>query len=133
MKYYLRYADDMMILSDQKSELDEILPQIENFLREKLKLELHPRKIIIRPLHQGIDFVGYVVLPNHRLLRTATKRRMFRKLSEKYNSSFKDKLSEESFDQSLQSYLGILSHANANTLQETIRNQFYRAVESKGI
>lgn len=125
VKHYLRYADDMLFLSSEKGGLEEILPKLECFLRERLKLTLHPKKIILRPLHQGIDFLGYVVLPYHRTLRTATKRRMFRKLSEKHNLCLKGMLSGMSFNQSLQSYFGVLSHANTHILQETIKNLFF--------
>lgn len=124
MKYYLRYADDVLLLSHDKHELQEILPKIENFLYERLRLTLHPKKIILRPLHQGIDFLGYVALPNHRVLRTSTKRRMLRKLSEKHDLCLEGALSRMSFNQSLQSYLGVLSHADAHILQETIKNIF---------
>jgi len=124
VKHYLRYADDLLFLSSNKNELLEILPKVKQFLGEALSLELHPQKIILRPLKQGIDFLGYVTLPHHRRLRTTTERRMIRRLSENLDLYFKDKLTDDSFNQSLQSYLGILSHADAHRLQETMKDHF---------
>src|SRR3989344_1689624 len=77
-KFYIRYADDFVVLSHDKSWLQEILPKVANFLSENLKLELHPDKISIRTLASGIDFLGWVHFPDHRVLRTSTKRRMIK-------------------------------------------------------
>src|SRR5258708_17319451 len=57
---YIRYADDFVILSKDKSWLEELLPMIKNFLQEHLKLDLHPDKVSIRTINSGIDFLGWV-------------------------------------------------------------------------
>ena len=105
VKHYLRYADDFILLSDDLTYLRSCVLPIQQFLETQLKLILHPKKIIYRKLDWGIDFLGYVVLPHYRLPRTKTKKRIFKKLQERQNSP--------TFDQSLQSYLGYLSHASA--------------------
>lgn len=110
-KYYIRYADDFVFLSQNRTELREIYRCIGIFLQERLALELHPRKCSITTLASGVDFLGWVHFPVHRVLRTVTKRRMLRALGE-------DKAKAET----VQSYLGLLSHGNAHTLQERIRN-----------
>ena len=58
-KYYIRYVDDFVILHDSKSQLEIWKNEIDNFLRDKLKLELHPQKSKIISLSRGIDFVGF--------------------------------------------------------------------------
>ena len=117
VKYYLRYADDLIILSSCSNDLNQWIKQIEQFLKRNLKLELHPSKIIIRKLDWGIDFLGYIVLPHYILPRTKTKKRIFKKLKSKVccNDSYH-------FNQSVQSYLGYLSHANAYKVQQELRN-----------
>ena len=75
VKYYARYTDDFVIVSDDKNYLEKLIPLIQSFLREKLKLELHPSKVSIRKYRQGIDFLGYVALSHHIALRTKTKKR----------------------------------------------------------
>ncbi|RIL12311.1 MAG: hypothetical protein DCC75_00675 [Proteobacteria bacterium] len=124
VKHYLRFADDCLFLSHRKSELQALVPELEQFLNEHLKLKLHPEKIILRPLHQGIDFLGYVTLPRHRVLRNATKRRMLRKLRSRHNEFYKGEVTGESLSQSLQSYLGMLSHADAYRLSQDVMNIF---------
>ena len=82
--YYLRYCDDFILIAHDKTQLTTLIEPIRTFLTQTLCLTLHPKKIILSNMHQGIDFLGYVVFPHHRLLRTRTKRRMKRRLKEKY-------------------------------------------------
>lgn len=117
IKYYLRYADDFLILGASKNSLSRYLEPIRSFLRDELKLELHPRKIIFRKLEWGIDFLGYVTLPHYRLPRTKTRRRIFNQL--------RTKAGLPNFNQSLQSYLGYLSHANSYKLTQKLKNQIW--------
>ncbi|OGI86443.1 hypothetical protein A3A01_01040 [Candidatus Nomurabacteria bacterium RIFCSPLOWO2_01_FULL_39_17] len=58
VKYYIRYADDFVILSEDGNYLEKILPEINNFLEKKLKLQLHPDKVFIKTLASGVDFLG---------------------------------------------------------------------------
>ncbi len=114
-KYYIRYADDFVIMSHDRKELEDILPKIDVFLREQLKLSLHPDKVFIKTFASGVDFLGWVHFPYHRVLRTATKKRMFRNIT------------EDSTEATVQSYLGMLSHGNAWKLQEKIEDIEYKS------
>ncbi len=82
---------------------------------------LHPRKIILRKFSQGIDFLGYVVLPYHIALRTKTKQRMFRKIMEKRLEYSNGRISKKSFEQSISSYFGILKYCNGRGLRLQIK------------
>lgn len=102
---YVRYADDFVIFSKDKDYLLELTPKIADFLEEDLKLLLHPNKICLKTFSSGMDFLGWVHFPNHRVLRTSTKKRMFRKIIEKDGKK-----------SVVESYLGMLSHGNAYKL-----------------
>jgi hypothetical protein len=124
-QYYVRYTDDFVIVSGSRQYLEELLPQIKNFLASRLALALHPHKITFSKFCQGIDFLGYVIFPHHRLVRTKTRRRMFKKMRwrvKDYQAGAIDKLALE---QSLRSYLGVLSHADAYHLEEKFLNEFW--------
>lgn len=120
VKYYLRYSDDFIILSRDKNELLDFIPLIREFLRRKLILCLHEDKIILRKYSQGIDFLGYVVLPYHRVLRTKTKRRIFKKVKARKRELEAGAISERSFNQSLQSYFGVLKHCCGEKVKKEI-------------
>lgn len=116
VKYYLRYADDFVFLSDNPDELIGYLVETNQFLKTKLKLNVHPNKIYLRKLKWGIDYVGYVTLPHYSLPRRKTVRRIFRTLiRDMKNNTDPDKL-----EQSLNSYLGYLHHVSAYTVSREL-------------
>jgi len=120
IKYYIRYTDDFVLVSDNREFLRKIIPKIDQFLKQKLILFLHPQKIIIRKSNQGIDFLGYIVLPHHTKLRTKTKNRMFKKIKNKYKEYKFNKTTYSSLNQSLQSYYGMLMHCRGNRLKNQL-------------
>jgi len=91
-----------------------LIPQISEFLGTHLKLTLHPNKLFLKTLASGVDFLGWVHFLNHRVLRTVTKKRMFKKLLES------DK------PETRVSYIGLLSHGNAHKLAVSIRAKFLK-------
>ena len=109
VKYYIRYADDFVILHQDQSYLEELLWRIDEFLSERLKLSLHPNKVFIKTLSSGVDFLGWVHFSDHRVLRTTTKKKMFRKLELSKNKP-----------EVVQSYRGLLKHGNAEKLRAKI-------------
>lgn len=119
VKYYIRYADDFVAVTGEQQHVGLLIRQIEKFLQVNLKLSLHRDKIIIRKLRRGIDFLGYIVLPYYILPRTKTKKRIFRKLEHAICSN-----DSYHFNQSLQSYLGYLKHANSYKIAQQIQDRF---------
>lgn len=118
-KYYIRYADDFVTLGNNKRRLENIIPLISSFLETKLKLKLHQKKLFIKTLNSGIDFLGWVHFPHHRVLRTSTKRRMFKKLAETRTK------------ESLVSYLGLLSHGDTYKLVIKVIQMLGKRVETR--
>ena len=94
---------NIFIFGDKKY-LENLVAIIANFLQARLKLSLHPNKITIRKVNQGVDFLGYVALPRYRVLRTKTKKRILRLANSK----------------NLSSYLGVLKHANTYELKQIL-------------
>jgi RNA-directed DNA polymerase len=109
VEYYIRYADDFVILSENKDYLEKLLSQISDFLEHKLKLQLHPDKVYIKTIASGVDFLGWVAFPYHRVLRTSTKRRMLKNLESNPSET------------SRQSYLGMLGWGNGYKLYQKLK------------
>ena len=120
-RHYLRYCDDFIIVNSDAGYLRDIIPIIQKTLHKKLKLTLHPHKVSITKIIQGVDFLGYVALPHATMVRTSSKNRMFRKLQEKKKLVQKGVITKESFNHSRQSYLGLLTHANTQKLREQVK------------
>lgn len=112
-KYYIRYADDFVIFHENQHYLQELIPKIAAFLETKLMLLLHPEKLFIKTLDSGVDFLGWIHFSHHRVLRTATRRRIFKHL--KYNLA----------PGTVASYLGLLSHGNAFKLRGKINGSIF--------
>jgi RNA-directed DNA polymerase len=110
-RHYIRYADDFVFLHEDKKHLLNIIPRIKEFLSESLKLSLHPDKLHLRTLASGGDFLGWVHFPDHRVLRTASKNRMWRRIAETGGK-----------EETISSYLGMLRWGNAWKLQEQVKN-----------
>ena len=113
MKHYARYADDFVFLSHDRSELLGCLPKIASFLSGSLALDLHPNKVFIKTLASGVDFLGWVHFPHHRVLRTKTKQRMYKRIGHNPNR------------QSIESYLGLLSHGDAHGISKRLENLWW--------
>ncbi|MFH1473230.1 MAG: reverse transcriptase/maturase family protein [bacterium] len=113
IKYYIRYCDDFVILSRDRGELVELIPKIRKFLTDNLRLELHPNKILIRNLHQGIDFLGAVLLPYRIVQRTRTKKRIIKKTQKLLCQLQEEKITKSQFNQTVNSFLGHLSHTKS--------------------
>ena len=111
-KYYIRYADDFVLLSEDRSCLEAQIPAINNFLQKELKLILHPQKVSIKTLSSGVDFLGWVNFSDYRVLRTATRKRMKKKIG----------IAPEI--ETVNSYLGFLSHGNTHKLRKEVLDLF---------
>lgn len=111
-KHYIRYADDFVILSISRRRLDALVPRIADFLGSHLKLSLHPDKVSIQALASGVDFLGWVHFPDHRVLRTSTKRRMFKRIGQ-----------TDGKKETVQSYLGLIGHGNTQKLRRKIEDE----------
>ena len=105
VKNYIRYVDDFVILSNDEQYLRNVLLAVHYFLKWELSLELHQRKILFRKWYQGVDFLGYVLFPYHQILRTKTKKRLFRKIT----------------NESRQSYLGLLKHCRGRGIRKKLK------------
>ena len=108
VKYYIRYADDFVVMSGNRDWLERQIEPIKGFLSDKLELKIHPDKIFLKTLASGIDFLGWVYFLDHRILRTTTRKRMLRRLRESQTS------------ETLNSYLGLLKHGNTKKLEKMV-------------
>jgi retron-type reverse transcriptase len=123
VKHYFRYADDFILISRDENLLLVYKEEIGIFLKQNLKLEMHPNKVFIRKLKQGIDFVGYVILPNTTVLRTKTKRRILKKLKKARQKLNAGKMKKEDFRQIEASYLGVIKHCRNKEIKREINKK----------
>jgi RNA-directed DNA polymerase len=109
VKYYYRYADDIVILDSDKCRLHALMIEIEHYL-SSLKLEVKQNHQVFPVDARGIDFVGYVFRHTHIRIRKQIKK------------NFARKLRKNPTDPSKASYLGWLTHCNAKHLTKKLLN-----------
>jgi len=113
-KYYWRYADDMVILSDSKEYLHSLFGNINEYLNKNLKLVIKDNYQIFPTDSRGIDFLGYVFYHNHTKIRKSIKKNMFRKINRLNKRKIKPPKDE--YVRSLASWYGWCKHCDSKTL-----------------
>lgn len=111
VKYYFRYADDLVILSGSKEYLHQLLKEIEYYLSNKLELTVKDNWQVFPVKSRGIDFVGYKHFHSHTLLRKSIKKRFARMLKRNPRC------------ESIASYKGWLKHCNSKNLLKKLLNE----------
>lgn len=115
IKFYVRYMDDIIVLHNSKKQLHTWRWQIGEFLERELELSLN-QKTCIRPINQGIEFVGYRLWFNRVVLRKSTTLGIKRSLKE-VRRKYKDyEISLDEATQTFNSYVGMLKHTDSEEL-----------------
>ncbi len=104
VKYYFRYMDDMVILSEDKNYLQILLALITEYLQEELGLTVKGDYQVFSVAVRGVDFVGYPTFHKYALVRKRTKKNFIR--------AVKKGASRES----IESYKGLLGHCDSHNL-----------------
>lgn len=120
IKNYIRFNDDFVIVHQSKEFLGNLIPKIQNFLKDELELNLPQNKINLRNINWGADFLGYIILPSGILIRTKTKRRLLRKINKRIKNYMIDTISFNNLVQTINSYLGVLKHCSSFRLRQKI-------------
>ena len=115
-KHYIRYVDDFIILHSNKTQLITHKKEIRKFLRNKLKLQLHPQKSRITKLSQGIDFIGFRIFYHYKLLR----KRNIKNMQEKIKQYRESKITKNKFKEIYQSWMAYEKLANTYKSQNNI-------------
>jgi len=122
-KRYVRYVDDLVLLGDDKRELAAARDSICDYIGENLKLSLHPKKRIIMPVSEGIDFLGYRVYPTHRLIRRGSVLRFSRRLRLLVARYCEGDIDYETIRTRIASWQGHAKHADSNGLMAALLGQ----------
>lgn len=84
IKYYGRYVDDCVFLSQSKEELKGVIKQTRAYLQKTLGLTIHPRKVYLQHYTKGLTFTGIVIKP----YRQYIGKRIFRSMNRTFRGDF---------------------------------------------
>lgn len=110
VKHYYRYCDDGDAHASTKRDCWKIRDAQHQFLA-KAKLEIKPNEAV-RPITEGVDFLGYVIYPEHTRLRKRNKQNAARKLHKVKSQKRRVEI--------IGSLYGQCKHANCRNLFRTL-------------
>lgn len=116
VKYYYRYADDLIILGDSKQDLHLLRIEIQTYLCDNLNLKLKPNYQVFPVVSRGIDFIGYIFYHTHTMLRKRIKKNFCRCVA-KLNRKV---LTAKDYRIKICSWLGWCKYCNSKNLIKTI-------------
>jgi Reverse transcriptase (RNA-dependent DNA polymerase). len=117
IKYYFRYADDMVFLHKDKAFLHGLLININQYLTENLKLTIKENYQVFPVDSRGIDYVGFVFFHGHTAMRKRIKKNFCiaaARLNKQVN------LSDKEYNQRLCSWFGWAKYSDSKHLLKTI-------------
>ena len=120
VKRYVRYMDDMVIFSDSKVYLKDVLREVRTFLADPLKLSLNPRSTFLNSRLNGLPFLGFRVFSNVIRVRKENLKRVKGKLKERKKQLRAGLITEERFVMSVRSMFDHLSFADSFHLRSLI-------------
>lgn len=128
-KRYLRYVDDFVLVHQNREQLERWQAEIEAFIAAELKLRLKP-DIRLRPLGDGIDFLGYIIRPTHTLVRRRVLAHARQALADwESRHVHGDKITAtpaelRAIQSTIASYGGHFRHANSRRMQRALVKRF---------
>lgn len=118
-KYYIRYVDDFVILERSKEKLEFYKNRINEFLKG-IKLELHPEKSKIYPLHKGVTFLGFRIFYYHKLLKKSNMKHFMKRLGDFSELHSRGEISSVEIEERVDGWLAYATHGNTYRLRENI-------------
>lgn len=122
VKYYWRYADDIVILSHDKDSLHALLHEIRAYLGGNLNLKVKRNYQVFPVDARGIDFLGYVFYHSHTRLRKSIKQKLCRRVA-RLNKQ-KVAPSKEQYKQQICSWWGWCKYCNSINLVNKLSKSF---------
>lgn len=116
IRYYYRYADDVVILAPDKDTLNGVLLSVNHYMMECRNLRLKENFQIFPVESRGIDFVGYVCYHTHTLMRKSIKKNMCKAVAKFDKLHEEGKITDRQYKQAVCSWLGWAKHCNSNNL-----------------
>lgn len=131
-KYYVRYADDMILIVDGKEKAKECLKDIRLFLRDKLNLDVNENKSMCSPLRNGVNMVGFYMKTTHRKLRRRSKKRIKRKIKKMKRLIENGSMKIEKAKQMMNSWYGHARYSDSfNFIQYLLKRFDYVGIRKK--
>jgi len=119
VKGYLRYMDDFLVFEQDKSCLIGWLYEIDNYVTNKLLIELKENVLKLMPVSQGVPFLGFRIFPGIIRLQRKNVVRFRRKMRKREHQFLSGEIDEKNFIDSVTSILAHISHADTYKMRQS--------------
>ena len=116
VRYYFRYADDIVIFAPDKESLHALRKDIQEYLQVNLKLQVKSNYQVFPIDDRGLDFLGYVFFHKCTYLRKSIKQRFARSIW--HGTGF----------QTISAYWGWVKHCNGRNLMRKLVPERYEEI-----
>jgi RNA-directed DNA polymerase len=127
IKYYIRYMDDFVMLHQSKTYLNEVKEKVKVFFLS-MRLTLHPKKAVIFPLTLGVDFLGYRIFNDKKLVRKSTVKRFIKGVKVKIRKYDYGDMKFDKLMESFNSWNAYMSYADSYALKKDIQERYLKNV-----
>jgi RNA-directed DNA polymerase len=110
VQHYVRYMDDFVLFSDDKTQLLLWKALVEQFLHDTLHLMLKPTATTLNHRNHGLSFLGTRIFTGLIRLRNQNLRRITKRIRAKEHLYYTGRLTEVHFLQSMNSYWAMLAY-----------------------
>lgn len=128
-KYYIRYVDDFVILSQDRSQLQDWQEKINTFLKNELQLMLHQEKTKIIRIQDGVPLVGFKVYHRYKIIKKSNRLRFFRRLDMYKHGLQTRSITPEHVQLGISGWEGYAKMGNTYKLREEIFSEFKKEIE----
>ena len=119
-KYYLRYMDDFLIFGNDKKHLHKIKEEVRNFLGRNLEINLHPKKSAVISIKSGVDFCGFRIFKDYRLLRKANVKSFIKRMRKMQELFRQGRIEMKDISHSLKCWIAHASYGNTYNLRKKL-------------
>ena len=116
-RFYARYVDDAVVVDSDKNHLWDVCQEIRDYV-QNLRLKLHPHKQHVRPVTEGLRFLGQIIYPDRRLLPQKNIRRSMKRMKKFQELYAKEAISMDEINNSFRSWLGHAKQAHTYALRK---------------
>lgn len=130
-KYYIRYVDDFVVLNKDKIMLEKWRMEIDSFLANELKLELHPEKTRIITGDRGITLLGFRIFLHHRLLKKSNVNRMWKRIYKLKRKVDRNEITPQEALRRLEGWLSYAKFADTYKLRNRVIGRYIQLFSVK--
>lgn len=116
-KYYGRYVDDFVIISDDKEKLLNAVKLIMSFAKLHLHLIVNPRKNYFQHYKNGVKFIGAMLKRNRSYIGNRTKGNLYYRLNKFFSEIDAGKIDD--LITVANSYLGFMVHYDSYNIRKS--------------